>query len=284
MRGSEFVEFETLTKSPFYKKCIQPNDIVDTLAIPISVSDGIHGTFLVHANSEHGFFSDDDVQLAEKICPFIKASVTAYAAITREKSKVKLASEGLSSSNLLLYIFDKDLKPIFVSHDSKLTGANILDSHERLSSSFPNVLSWIKKYVTDSVEDKESLDFKRLVATDDETGEDYILQISQYDANADSALNKTLDVNCFAVLMRPASYVRNLDIKPIGNVFGFTDTEIDIVEALLAGETIEEIAANRDTLASTVRWHVKNALSKSGCKRQIDLIMKVQSLSLPLTR
>ena len=279
MRGSEFVDFETLTASPFYKKCLQPNDIVDTLAIPVSVSEGIHGTFLVHANSSHGFFTDDDVHLAEKLSPFIKAGIKAYAAIARAENKAKLASEGLRSSNLSLYIFDRDLKPMFVSDAPMSVGSNIISTNERLSSAIPDVMAWIRKYVTELPAGDDTTDFARTVVTNDETGDDFVLQISHYDADADRALNKTLNVNCFALLIRPASYIRNLDIKPAGKVFGFTETELDIVSSLLAGETVQEIATSRDTLTSTVRWHVKNAMSKSGCKRQIDMIMKIQSIS-----
>lgn len=61
-------------------------------------------------------------------------------------------------------------------------------------------------------------------------------------------------------------------------LWGLTATEARLVLALTAGRSIKEFAEAEGCSWHTVRTHLRNAMHKSGCRRQVDLVQVVQSL------
>ena len=64
----------------------------------------------------------------------------------------------------------------------------------------------------------------------------------------------------------------------LASFYGFTRAETDIANSLLAGLSIEEIAALREVSAGTVRQQVKSILNKTGASRQSELIRLLMTL------
>ncbi len=61
------------------------------------------------------------------------------------------------------------------------------------------------------------------------------------------------------------------------SMFGLTPAECLLAEALIRGLTLEQYAAQRGVSVGTVRWHLKQVLSKTGATRQADLMRIVLS-------
>lgn len=65
--------------------------------------------------------------------------------------------------------------------------------------------------------------------------------------------------------------VPRFSIEQLHDLFGFTAAESRVANALLAGETVEDIASRSQVRCDTVRAHVKRMLAKTGSRRQSDL-------------
>ncbi|WP_353476738.1 LuxR C-terminal-related transcriptional regulator (plasmid) [Salipiger sp. H15] len=63
-------------------------------------------------------------------------------------------------------------------------------------------------------------------------------------------------------------------------VFGLKPTESEVMLHLAQGSSIEEVAEVRDCAVSTVRTHLLKVLSKTGSRRQSDLVRIVHQLAL----
>jgi DNA-binding CsgD family transcriptional regulator len=61
------------------------------------------------------------------------------------------------------------------------------------------------------------------------------------------------------------------DADQLKDLFGFTVAESRVANALLAGQTVEDIATAAQVRRDTVRAHVKRMLAKTGTRRQSDL-------------
>ena len=67
------------------------------------------------------------------------------------------------------------------------------------------------------------------------------------------------------------------------DLFGFTAAESRVANALLAGQSVEEISQASQVRRDTVRAHVKRMLAKTGSRRQSDL-QKLLVKALPNLR
>lgn len=66
--------------------------------------------------------------------------------------------------------------------------------------------------------------------------------------------------------------------------FGLRPSEARIAELLLTGSSQKEIASILTLSEGTVRWHVKNMLSKLGVRRESELLVRLSALLAPVIR
>jgi DNA-binding CsgD family transcriptional regulator len=71
--------------------------------------------------------------------------------------------------------------------------------------------------------------------------------------------------------------------QQLKDLFGFTAAESRVANALLAGQSVEDISVAASVRRDTVRAHVKRMLAKTGSRRQSDL-QKLLVKALPNLR
>jgi DNA-binding CsgD family transcriptional regulator len=67
----------------------------------------------------------------------------------------------------------------------------------------------------------------------------------------------------------------SLDAELLRRVYGFSPAEIRVLNELMAGETVESIAAILSISVYTVRSHLKRLFGKTGTNRQGELIAQI---------
>ncbi|MDE0059744.1 MAG: helix-turn-helix transcriptional regulator [Defluviicoccus sp.] len=74
-----------------------------------------------------------------------------------------------------------------------------------------------------------------------------------------------------AVLVRDPDAGR-LDAEAVGDMLGLTAAESRVAVLVGQGRTVRDIARELDRSENTIRWTLKNVLSKTGAERQADLV------------
>ena len=74
-----------------------------------------------------------------------------------------------------------------------------------------------------------------------------------------------------AVLIRDPDAGR-LDAEAVGDMLGLTAAESRVAVLVGQGRTVRDIARELDRSENTIRWTLKNVLSKTGAARQADLV------------
>ena len=72
------------------------------------------------------------------------------------------------------------------------------------------------------------------------------------------------------------------DTLVVRELWGLTATEARLVLALVAGQPLKAFAEAEGCSWHTVRTHLRNALRKSGHRRQLELVQAVQALQVGL--
>lgn len=71
--------------------------------------------------------------------------------------------------------------------------------------------------------------------------------------------------------------------EQLQRLFGLTEAEADIAFRFVAGTGLRRIAADTDRSYETVRWHLRQIMSKLGVTRQADLMLRLRDAATPLS-
>jgi DNA-binding CsgD family transcriptional regulator len=88
------------------------------------------------------------------------------------------------------------------------------------------------------------------------------------------ALSSKAVVACF-ISDPEAGHVPTIDA--LGQIYGLTPAEAEVVQLLVKGLSLDEVAADREISLNTVRSHLKHIFSKTGTSRQSELLSLVMT-------
>jgi len=71
-------------------------------------------------------------------------------------------------------------------------------------------------------------------------------------------------------------------IRMLRDIFGLTDAEASLAQALQAGTPLGEYADTRAVSLNTVYTHLRRIKEKTGCNRMAELIRRLNNLQVPL--
>ena len=87
-------------------------------------------------------------------------------------------------------------------------------------------------------------------------------------------------VRCAAVLvLTPVALPQAPPVELVQSLFDFTPAEARVARDLAAGKTVDDIAADGGTSATTIRTQVRGVLEKTGCHRQADIVALLTAIS-----
>jgi DNA-binding NarL/FixJ family response regulator len=69
-------------------------------------------------------------------------------------------------------------------------------------------------------------------------------------------------------------------VELLQSLFDLTTAEARVARGLANRKKVDEIASDGDVSRNTIRKHVRSVLEKTGCKRQLDLVMLLMGASL----
>ena len=106
----------------------------------------------------------------------------------------------------------------------------------------------------------------------DPGGESWMVQIVRLAPPAQSIVHDLLgmDPGTF-VLLSPLNRLSEARTGSLEGLSWMTATEREILRHLMDGRTIEQIASSTNRSAATIRWHVRNMLTKSNLRNLSDL-------------
>lgn len=130
--------------------------------------------------------------------------------------------------------------------------------------------------------DTESLLREISAAATDDSGQVHYLSLGTGSAALHVAaqainLSKPQGVGMPTVMLviTPVRSVGNIPASALAKLFGLTPTEAKLLGAMVTGSTVEEYAQHREISVGTARGQLKQVQSKTGARRQSELVRLV---------
>lgn len=233
-------------------------------------------------------FSDSDVERLGLYVPHFRQSVSLAGAVSRQAEVINALSNVFDRLRSPVLVTDRFAEVKYLNAAAKrLVGASrgIAISGGRLIAKSADVTTALRTSV-----------FKTAIAETDDTIDvtERLVTIPQPDGGnpllvAVSPIDKEARHSGHLAQMLAALFVidpeQRLETNPeiLQRLFGLTGAEADVAARFVGGEGLRDIAIRTNRSYETVRWHLKQVMSKAGVSQQTELIRVVQSVAAPLS-
>ena len=286
---NELCDTELLKKTDFYADLLRPMEDLyggggSMLAYDADRMFLIGGNLRAKDREKH---EHEWLQLCVRLAPVIRQSLEINRTISGLSFEKWAAERHLLGVGTALFVIDPTMLIHFACSEAQkllskgtLVGSMINRRLQFRAERAQNQFSEFVRHLT-----KESPNAFSNLRLTDETGQGWTFR-------AMGVRLGDLDDTPFGAFLTKSISAILLAVKPDGNKVSFlealqTALGLSPVEAACAlmlsdGQTPAEIAENRQVSVFTVRNQIKSALAKSGCRRQSELVRKVEQLRLQI--
>lgn len=267
--GAEFVPITEMSRTDVFNDIYQPLDIFDFVSLMIEKNEREWRFLSVNYSKSKETFTSEDKELLSVLFPHLRSAVAVRDKILAVTSQIQSREAALHNLAAPILLLARNGRVLFsnAAAEALLTSASpfalfhgelqLADSAARniLSSALANPLT-VRSFT--------------LVR-----GDGFPPWIVHLTPVSSDAARQFLPQGDDAVLLLSISDpLKDIDsrIDQLISAFGFTQSEAQVAHHLAAERSVEDTALAIGRSRETVRTHVKSLLSKTGTRRQAELI------------
>jgi DNA-binding CsgD family transcriptional regulator len=278
---------DALKLTPFYADLLAPSEDITGGGGAMLANDADR-MFLIGGNmraKDRSKYEADWLKLCAELAPVIRQSLEINRTISGLSFEKWASEQMLLGSGTALLVVDPALTVHYACSEAhRLLARGTLVGNgfgRRLNFRSPKLQAELAAFVRSQAKGGGSL-FRNWRCTDEDgrkwTCRTMAFRLGDLD---DSPFGAFMDKSISAVLVALKPDLDRLSfLTHVQNALGLSPAEAAIALKLCEGQTPVEIAEERAISIHTVRNQIKAALSKSGCRRQSDLVRKVEQLRL----
>jgi DNA-binding CsgD family transcriptional regulator len=279
LSGEQLWPREQKTRSIFYNEVLKPLDISCLVAVSIPVSPGnFDGLSLFRGHSE-AEFSDECLGRFRQIVPHLKTALFTRRRLLELESRISDLETALDALNTALIIIDVAHRILFANRRA-----------QRLLASNDGLAGFRGRLTTTSASNPATLRAALDRAVNVASGHGALQPHAIVVSRTRKRPLQVVAVPCRSdAIQRPPGaaafvFISDPDQKPVIRseilraLFRLTPAEIRLATALLQGLTLSDFGAQNQVSKETVRSQLKAAFSKTGTRRQSELITLLSKL------
>ena len=277
------VSRETLHASDMYKQFLKPTGAEYMLFVYIPITDKVSANFGVMRGQESEAFNQGDCDLFGTLIPAVKRSIELHRKLAFLDFGNRAALESFDQLPFGLVLVEEEGRVRFANRSAREISA--ADDGFSLNAG---------TFFTNSPQDRSQLvdTIGRMIVS---ARRDRILDAEGFKLSRHSGLAAYdvvvttvwgnhirfelghLDEPIAAIYITDPEQPMETRNELLRRLFGLTPAEARVVENIVGGRTVAEIANKFDLSQQTVRQHLRVAFEKTGTKRQSQLVKRVLS-------
>jgi len=261
--------------SSYYRECCQPRDIYHVMGADISTAEGGLLRFRITRPQAAPAFDDNSRALCTRLLPHLRRSLHVHNLLGRSESLGSLYAQAINRLSVAILVLDESgqiLQLNAVAQDllEQADGLKLVGG--RLEATYPSdnrelhklIRETFKAYESGEAQPREALSIAR---PSGEVSLGVVIKPVPVQAWAEGKGRPTMVVYvCDAVSKSRAS------IAMARQLFNFTPAETALALELANGLSLEEAAETLNIMRNTARAHLRAIFSKTGVRRQAELV------------
>ncbi len=279
----QMLDVDELKRTAFYADLLQPNEDIHGGGGAMLKYDS-RRMFLLGGNMrarDRDRYEKDWLQVCSILTPVVQQSLEVSRAISGLSFEKWAAEQHMFGSGTALFVVDASMSVHFACSEGERmlsTGTPVgYGMDGRLAFRAPDARTRLAGLLERSL--RESSNAFGNCRLTDEKGQQWICRVMEMRLG-------DFDRSPFGAFLTRGGSVLLLALKPVSDssalrealrqMFGLTPAEADTSIMLADGKTPAEIAVFRDVSVHTVRNQIKAAMAKTGCRRQSELVRKIE--------
>ena len=255
-----------LAEDPVYREFLWPGGLGWAAGTAMQVPTGDSLLITVERDRARGPVEPSIIQHLDALRPHLARSALLSARLQLERARV--ASETLAMLGLAALVIDATGKVIVANALSETLGDRIhWRAQNRISLKGAAADALFQQAVAQLDADAGGAP-RSFALRRTETLPGMIAHVVPIRGTA-----RDLFVRCAAILvLTPITMPQAPPVELVQSLFDLTPAEARVARNLVAGENVDEIAAQGGVSSHTVRTQVRGILGKTGCRRQSDVV------------
>ncbi|CEA02572.1 hypothetical protein BN1049_00796 [Pseudomonas saudimassiliensis] len=267
---------EEWESSTYYRDYSQPNDVYHIMGANIATADaGVLGFRLTRSQRQPAF-DEQDRALCLRLLPHLRRSLQVHNLLGRSESLGNLYAAAVNRLSVATLVLDAaggvlQLNDVARELLGQADGLKLVGS--RLEASYPSDNRELHKLIRDAVESKDAPQprgAREALSVARPSGEVSLGVVVEPIAGAEWAEGRGQPA--VMVYIRDAVGKSQVDNRVARELFNFTPAETALSLQLANGLSLEEAAEELGIMRNTARAHLRAIFSKTGVRRQAELV------------
>ncbi|PRB83968.1 helix-turn-helix transcriptional regulator [Pseudomonas sp. MYb185] len=272
----DVMSFQEWENCAYYRDYSKLNDVYHVMGADISTADSGVLRFRITRGQSQPAFTESDKALCSRLVPHLRRSLHVHNLLGRSASLGNLYAEAVNRLSVATLVLDEtgsvlqlnDVARELLGHTDglKLVGS-------RLEASYPSDNRELHKLIRDAVESKDASqprETREALSIARPSGEVSLGVVVEPIPGAEWAEGRGQPA--VMVYIRDAVGKSQVDNRVAKELFNFTPAETMLALQLANGLSLEEAAENLGIMRNTARAHLRAIFSKTGVRRQAELV------------
>jgi DNA-binding CsgD family transcriptional regulator/PAS domain-containing protein len=282
---ADLMPYADFLKTRFYKEWVQPQHLVDHIAVVLERSSTGMALFGVFRHERDGVVDDEARRRMHLIIPHVRRAVLIGRVIDVKSAEAASFADSLDSLSAGVFLVDEHGRLIHANAagQSILTARHVLrTAGGRLAASDTSTDETLRQLFAATGGSDLALGTKGiavpLLARD---GERFVAHILPLRSGARRRGGRGYAASA-AVFVRKAVPDAPLPPEVVSKTFKLTPGELRVLLALVEVGGVTEAAEVLGIAETTAKWHLQHLFEKTGTHRQAELVKLVAGFSNPL--
>lgn len=265
-RSHDFFNIDKRKETVFWKGYLEPNDCIYSLegALKLNNTIGLHGGFAFYRSGSRSDFTEKDEYIMQLFQPHLSNILKYYGQPGRAETGKKFSMLFNDYDSIGLAMYNENLQLLQKS-----------DAFSRIINKYPD--HNIHGKVTDLLANFTNNKNEKSIRSYNYKFHDLPVFI---EVNRLRELSDTTPTR-YGCLLYDLSIISDQTIKQLKDEYNLTDTEYQVLKALLEGCSNEDICAKLFMSLPTVKRHLTTIYSKLGVNNYKQLFQKLNLTSIP---
>jgi DNA-binding CsgD family transcriptional regulator len=271
--GEQILNDRELVRTEFYNDFLRPQDWFYSCGVLIAEDQSARSEITAIRSRRGGGFTRKEIALFEYLAPHLQCAVRIHNRIAGLESGLNAATGTLDRFPTGIVAVDSDAKVILTNRaaDAILKRGDILISRDGLQAARRQETVKLRNAIAAVCMERHSGIPKpeMVVQVHRRSGlRPFEVLVCPLPAHSSLRNGKA----AAALFITDPEEDAKLDSRALHQLFGLTPAEIRLCVALVKGKSVEEYAQEAAISPNTARTHVKRIYSKTGVRRQSELV------------
>jgi DNA-binding CsgD family transcriptional regulator len=269
--GDQFLNDQELVRTEFYNDFLRAQDWFYSCGVLIAQDELTTSEISVLRSRRAGSFTANEVSLFEYLAPHLQCAVRIHNRIAGLESGLSAATGALDRFSTGIVAVGSDGRLILTNRaaDAILKRGDGLISRDGLQASSRQETAKLRNAIAAVGMHSGILRPETVVKVSRPSG---LKPFEVLVCPLPSHSSLTNERAVAALFITDPEKGASLDSRALRQLFGLTPAQIRLCAALVEGKSVEEYAHEAGISSSTARTHVKRIYSKTGVRRQSELV------------